>query len=176
MINPIRDIIHCHLIDSSIFDQQSVHIHFICHFDTFAEGHHCLWVNDWGTGEGWSLGIVMGSRGRWFSLQITLSIESTGEGHIIQSSCDRICTYVFCHTADAVFSLFWRQLSAQLFNGDEALQCKDMVRNAVHCFQYIYILIDNFSIYWKVIFNVISFFKSTCIYSFYISTLQSKKK
>ena len=54
-------------------------------------------------------------------LQVALSVEGGGEGHIIQGSWYGVRSLVRQHSGDTVFRLIWGQLTAEDVGGDERL-------------------------------------------------------
>lgn len=54
--------------------------------------------------------------------EVTFSIESTGESHVVQGSRWSPRSFVGHHPMDAVLSLFGWELSPQLFWGDVVLE------------------------------------------------------
>ena len=55
-------------------------------------------------------------------LQVTLSVERGGEGHVIQSSWDAISALVGQHPSDTVLGLIGRQFATQDVGRDEGLR------------------------------------------------------
>lgn len=54
-------------------------------------------------------------------LQVTLSIQGGGEGHVVEGSRDSVGPRVWCHAGDAVLRLVWRELPPQLISCDVVL-------------------------------------------------------
>lgn len=55
---------------------------------------------------------------RGLGSEITLPVQGSGEGHVIECSRDGVGACVWCHAADTVFRLIWWELTPQLVRQD----------------------------------------------------------
>lgn len=67
------------------------------------------------------LSYLHGKPQQGLKLEVTLSIEGTGEGHVVQGSSWNPRSLVGCHSSDAVLGLLSWELPPQLLRSDVGL-------------------------------------------------------
>lgn len=63
---------------------------------------------------GWLIGTLC--------LQVTLAVQRCAEGHVVQGTGNRIRSFEWRHSLNAVLRLIWGQFTAQLIGQDVGLK------------------------------------------------------